>query len=353
MVQVINPQVFNTNSTVPLVGGKIYSYAGGTSTLKNTYPTVNDARKGTNPNTNPVILDAKGRANIVVQGPTKLVLKDADDNTIWIVDDLDSDSSDFNDSNGNELLVFNAAASAVNYIQVKNGITGEPGEFAAVGTDNNIDFQLNTKGTGDLLISSGGLELENGDLDVSAGDVTISSGNVTLTLGDLTVDNLEGVDIANFPLVSSGMIYWFAGSTAPAGYLECDGSAVSRTTYADLFTAIGITFGVGDGSTTFNLPDQARNTLVGKGGTGTSELGNSIGDTGGEESHALTEDEIPAHTHSYNVRADNPKGVPVTGAAPFDLYTTQDNKVDSQTAGSGTAYNVVQPSLVMMMIIKT
>lgn len=49
----------------------------------------------------------------------------------------------------------------------------------------------------------------------------------------------------------------FAGGTAPTGYLLCDGSAISRTTYADLFTAIGTTYGVGDGTTTFNIPNTA------------------------------------------------------------------------------------------------
>ena len=56
-------------------------------------------------------------------------------------------------------------------------------------------------------------------------------------------------------LIPTGMIAPFAMSTAPTGWLECDGSAVSRTTYADLFTALSTTHGVGDGSTTFNIPD--------------------------------------------------------------------------------------------------
>jgi len=55
--------------------------------------------------------------------------------------------------------------------------------------------------------------------------------------------------------VPSGSVSWFAGSTAPSGYLSCDGSAISRTTYATLFAAIGTTHGAGNGSTTFNIPD--------------------------------------------------------------------------------------------------
>lgn len=61
--------------------------------------------------------------------------------------------------------------------------------------------------------------------------------------------------------VPSGALMPYAGSTAPTGYLLCDGSAISRTTYASLFTAIGTSFGAGDGSTTFNLPD-TRNVFL-------------------------------------------------------------------------------------------
>lgn len=64
-----------------------------------------------------------------------------------------------------------------------------------------------------------------------------------------------------------GEIKWVAFSTVPTGWLECDGSAVSRSTYANLFTAISTTFGVGDGSTTFNLPDAKGRAFIGKGAT--------------------------------------------------------------------------------------
>lgn len=61
--------------------------------------------------------------------------------------------------------------------------------------------------------------------------------------------------IAGHTITDAGFISAFAGSTAPAGWLVCDGSAISRTDYADLFAAISTTYGTGDGSTTFNLPD--------------------------------------------------------------------------------------------------
>jgi microcystin-dependent protein len=85
----------------------------------------------------------------------------------------------------------------------------------------------------------------------------------------------------------------WAAASAPTGWLLCDGSAVSRTTYAGLFAILSTTYGVGDGSTTFNLPDLRGRFPVGK-NAGTFS---ALGGTGGEETHTLTVPEMPAHTH--------------------------------------------------------
>ena len=89
----------------------------------------------------------------------------------------------------------------------------------------------------------------------------------------------------------AGIVLPFAGSTAPQGYLLCDGSAIDRTTYADLFDAIGTTYGIGDGSTTFNVPDLSGRVILG------ASQSYSLGTTGGEATHTLTESELPAHSH--------------------------------------------------------
>ena len=89
----------------------------------------------------------------------------------------------------------------------------------------------------------------------------------------------------------AGIVMPFAGSTAPQGYLLCDGSAVSRTDYADLFTAIGTVYGAGDGASTFNLPDLSGRVVLGV------SQSHALGTTGGEATHTLTEQELPAHTH--------------------------------------------------------
>jgi microcystin-dependent protein len=102
-----------------------------------------------------------------------------------------------------------------------------------------------------------------------------------------------------------GMITPFAGSTAPTGWFLCGGQAVSRTTYASLFAVVGTTYGVGDGSTTFNLPDLRGRTVAGidnMGGTdaGRLDIANSSGTVIGSQYVTLTSAQsgLPAHSHT-------------------------------------------------------
>lgn len=89
----------------------------------------------------------------------------------------------------------------------------------------------------------------------------------------------------------AGIIMPFAGTVAPQGCLFCDGSAVSRTTYEALFAVIGTTYGEGDGSTTFNIPDLSGRVVIGVSNS------HALGTTGGSENVTLTADQLPAHTH--------------------------------------------------------
>lgn len=104
------------------------------------------------------------------------------------------------------------------------------------------------------------------------------NGNLN-TIGNLTAGgNLMTLGMA-------GVIQMFGGENPPPGWLICDGSAVSRSTYPELFDAIGINWGVGDGSTTFNLPDLRGRTVIGA-GSGTGLTTRTLGDMSiGAETH--------------------------------------------------------------------
>ena len=89
---------------------------------------------------------------------------------------------------------------------------------------------------------------------------------------------------------------WFT-DTAPDNWMLCQGQAISRTIYAQLFAIIGTTYGSGDGTTTFNLPDFKGKTGVGK---STSGIFNTLGNTVGTETNTLTIEQLPSHKHTIN-----------------------------------------------------
>jgi microcystin-dependent protein len=152
----------------------------------------------------------------------------------------------------------------------------------------------------------------------------------------------------------AGMMNDFAGTVAPIGWLLCDGSAVSRTTYATLFAAIGTTWGVGDGSTTFNLPDFRRAVAIGSGGSGTGIIGNATGNTGGTESHTLGLQDIPEHSHDdpgSQFITDQNAGGPFTGGTSGGKSST--TGLIHSYSGPQTAVSLIQPSAVVTKIIKT
>jgi len=147
-----------------------------------------------------------------------------------------------------------------------------------------------------------------------------------------------------------GFVGEWGGSTAPEGWLICDGSAVSRTIYSALFAAIGTTYGTGNGSTTFNLPDYRGRVGVGK--SSDTEF-DTLGETGGEKTHTLTTQEIPSHSH--NIKWDNEgTSSPGSGAGVLVKAPTETTSYQYSTAstGGGQPHNILQPYLVTNYIIK-
>lgn len=121
--------------------------------------------------------------------------------------------------------------------------------------------------------------------------VALNENSSVAEINKVTDDNMNEIKDTINTNTPVGVISLFSGTTAPNGWLICDGSAVSRTTYANLFSVIGTTYGTGDGSTTFNIPDLQGRVPVGYKSTDASF--DTIGETGGEKSHQLTHDELP------------------------------------------------------------
>ena len=119
------------------------------------------------------------------------------------------------------------------------------------------------------------------------------------------------------PIPAGAMMAW-ASDVIPANWLLCDGTAVSRSTYASLFAIIGTTYGSGDGSTTFNLPNLKGRTIVGKDGAQTEF--DVLGETGGAKTHTLTQAEMPSHTHTQDAHAHTFSGT--TSTAGNHSHTT-------------------------------
>ena len=180
---------------------------------------------------------------------------------------------------------------------------------------------------------------------------------------EATKYNFDGANLTDIEGIPTATIIPWSDSSVPTGFLECNGAAVSRSTYSALFAIISTTYGAGDGATTFNLPDLQDNCCVGKSGTKAlastggantvTSTGNVSGTTG---NHSLSTAELASHSH--------PDGA---GGRPNAQGNYEKARsVPSSSTGSGTAHShnmsanfvgdatsVLQPFLTVLYIIKT
>lgn len=144
-----------------------------------------------------------------------------------------------------------------------------------------------------------------------------------------------------------GSISAYGGENIPTNWLKCNGEAISRTDYPDLFKAIGTTYGSGDGSTTFNLPNISERVIVGNAGDGEF----SLGTTGGEKEHTLTIDEMPAHKHELTIEGGGSLGASgVKWLTGTNMRKYAGDMIEN--AGGNQAHNNMQPYIVLNYIIK-
>lgn len=195
---------------------------------------------------------------------------------------------------------------------------------------------------------------------------------------------LHGFDSSIYSIPIGGSIeYW--GAAAPNScFALAQGQAISRTTYATLFGLVGTTYGVGNGSTTFNIPDKVGRVCAmldgGSARISASYFGGNpanLGATGGGESHTLTTNEIPAHSHANSLtdpghghtghgRLQGTAGAGTSteamqggnNTASIDTQTliiassTSGISITNANAGGGVAHNIVQPTIICNHIIR-
>jgi microcystin-dependent protein len=183
--------------------------------------------------------------------------------------------------------------------------------------------------------------------------------------------DFDGANLTGIEGTATGTILPWSTITPPSGFLECDGTAVSRSTYAALFAVVGTTYGVGDGSTTFNVPNLSDNVAVGKsnnkalGTTGGANTVTPTGNVAGSTANAtLSTAQLASHGHGLEGptgNTSNPQFKVITSNSdnnrtPFSTFNTGSGQGHSHNMSAnfaGDANSVLQPYLTLIYIIKT
>jgi len=333
---------------IPLAGGFLYTYEAGTTTPQATYTDSTAATA----NSNPIVLDSRGEANIWLSSANyKFKLTDADGTEIWTVDNIAAPSTALSpvfssnvtisaNTSGPALLVTQTGAGAA--IRVQDSADPDSSPFVVdttgqvgIGTAtpaNAIDvaggaIQISTSGgTARTVMSADSTDSifsVNDDRNFTvktnaATRLTVNSTAATSTVPvvlptdpttSLQAATKSYVDTVGTTSTPPGSLIAFAGTSAPTGWLACQGQAVSQTTYAALFAAIGTTWNTtGEGAGNFRLPDLRGMFLRGTGtnatGSSSGAVGPSVGtyavDTYLNHNHAITD---PGHTHSVSANS--------------------------------------------------
>jgi len=184
---------------------------------------------------------------------------------------------------------------------------------------------------------------------------------------EATKYNFNGSDLTGIEGIPTATIVPWSSASVPTGFLECNGQTVSRSTYSALFAIVGTTYGAGDGSSTFLVPDLQDNIAIGKSGTkalastGGANTVSSSGNVGGSTANAsLSTAQLAAHTHPFPASANNSPfaNVPTSSGGPASRNTAPTGSGSGHSHNmsatfSGSATSVVQPYIALIYIIKT
>jgi len=183
---------------------------------------------------------------------------------------------------------------------------------------------------------------------------------------EATKYDFDGANLTGIEGIPTATIVPWSDSSIPSGFLECNGAAVSRSTYSALFAIVGTTYGAGDGATTFNVPDLQDNVAVGKSGTkalastGGANTVASTGNVGGSTANAtLSTAQLASHSHT-----GGGGGGQAVSVAPEASALSSNPSTGNTGSGTGHQHNmsatftgdatsVVQPYLTIIYIIKT
>ena len=180
---------------------------------------------------------------------------------------------------------------------------------------------------------------------------------------EATKYNFDGANLTDVEGIPTATIIPWSDSSAPSGFLECNGAAVSRSTYAALFAVIGTTYGAGNGSTTFAVPDLQDNVAVSKSGTknlastGGANTVAATGNIAGSTANAsLTTAQLASHSHSGSCNfTPCQEGTQARGVSnnTGNAGSGQAHSHNMSANFTGDATSVVQPYLTIIYIIKT
>jgi len=184
---------------------------------------------------------------------------------------------------------------------------------------------------------------------------------------EATKYDFDGANLTGIEGIPTATIVPWSSSSVPSGFLECNGAAVSRSTYSALFAIVGTTYGAGDGASTFNLPDLQDNVAIGKSGTkalastGGANTVQSTGNVGGSTANAtLTTAQLASHAHpgggsptgfNPNFGPNPPLGSAFGTTGNAGSGTGHSHNMSATFTGDSTS--VVQPYLTIIYIIKT
>jgi microcystin-dependent protein len=184
--------------------------------------------------------------------------------------------------------------------------------------------------------------------------------------------DFDGANLTGIEGIPTATIVPWSDSSVPSGFLECNGQAVSQSTYADLFAIIGTTYG-DPGGGNFNVPDLQDNVPIGKSNnkalasTGGANTVTSTGNVAGSTANAsLSTAQLASHSHANNFKNSSPPNIQGFGIQGPGIRSSDAQNYNMSNAGSGSGHahnmsanfagdatSVVQPYLAVIYIIKT